>query len=70
MTPLAKANAGDTVIIRKVTGEDSTRRHLAEMGLVVGEQVSVVSTLNGDMILSVKDSRVALDVTMTERIMI
>ncbi len=46
------------------------RQHLAELGFVVGEEVRVVSELGGNLILSVKDSRIALDKTMAMRIMV
>ena len=70
MMPLTFAKTGDTNYIQKVTGNDEVRRHLAELGFVVGEKVTVVSEMGGNMILSVKDSRVALDRTMANRIMI
>lgn len=70
MMPLGLAHAGDTGIIRKITGRDDVRQHLAELGFVVGEEIAVVSELGGNMILSVKDSRIALDKTMAMRIMI
>ena len=70
MTPLGMAHAGETGSILKVTGRDEVRQHLAELGFVVGEQVTVVSELGGNMILSVKDSRVAINRTMAMRIMV
>lgn len=70
MMPLAMASAGETGCIQKITGRDEVRQHLAELGFVVGERVTVVSVLNGNMILSVKDSRVAIDKTMGMRIMV
>ena len=70
MMPLAMASVGDTNIIRKITGKDEVRQHLAELGFVVGEQVTVISELGGNVILSVKDSRIALDRTMAMRIMV
>lgn len=68
--PLTMAKAGQTVTIRKITGKDETRQHLAELGFVVDSAVTVVSELSGNLILQVKDSRVALDRTMANRIMI
>lgn len=68
--PLTMAVIGDVNIIKKITGRDEVRQHLAELGFVVGEPVTVVSELAGNLILSVKDSRVALDRTMALRIMI
>lgn len=70
MMPLGMAGVGDVNVIRKITGRDEVRRHLAELGFVVGETVTVVSELGGNMILSVKNSRVALDKTMAMRIMV
>ena len=70
MMPLAMADIGDVNTILKITGLDELRRHLAELGFVVGEEVRVVSELGGNLILSVKDSRVALDKSMAMRIMI
>ena len=69
MMPLAMADIGDVNTILKITGQDELRRHLAELGFVVGEEVRVVSELGGNLILSVKDSRVALDKSMAMRIM-
>jgi ferrous iron transport protein A len=64
------AKAGETNLIRRIAGKDDIRRHLAEMGFVVGESVTVVSEIGGNMILSVKNSRIALDKTLASRIMI
>lgn len=70
MLPLVMADAGETRTILKITGKDEIRRHLAELGLVVGEDVTVVCLLGGNMILSVKDSRIALDRSLAGRIMV
>lgn len=68
--PLTMAKIGETNFIKKITGKDEVRRHLAELGFVVGESVTVVSEIGGNMILSVKNSRIALDKTLAMRIMI
>ncbi len=68
--PLAMAGIGETNIIQRVAGRDAVRRHLAELGFVVGEKVQIVSRLGGNLILSVKDSRIALDKGMAMRIMV
>nr|WP_302467971.1 FeoA family protein [Bittarella massiliensis (ex Durand et al. 2017)] len=68
--PLTMAKAGETVTIRKITGRDEVRQHLAELGFVVDTSVTVVSELAGNLILQVKDSRIALDKTMVMRVMI
>ena len=70
MMPLAMAGVGEVVYIQKITGKDEVRQHLAELGFVVGEEVRVVSELGGNLILSVKDSRIALDRSMAMRIMV
>ena len=70
MMPLTMAKTGESVTIEKITGKDEVRQRLAELGFVVGTQVSVVNEVGGNLILQVKDSRVALDKTMANRIMI
>ena len=68
--PLAMAQVGDVNIIKKISGRDEVRQHLAELGFVVGEEVQVVNEMGGNLILSVKDARIALDKTMAMRIMV
>ena len=68
--PLTMAKPGETVTIRKITGEDEVRQHLAELGFVVDGSVTVVSEIAGNLILQVKESRIALDRTLANRVMI
>ena len=70
MIPLTMANSGETAKIRKITGKDEVRQHLAELGFVVDSDITVVTRLSGNLIVQVKDSRVALDRSMANRIMI
>ena len=70
MMPLGMASIGETSCIQKITGRDEVRQHLAELCFVVGESITVVSELGGNLILSVKDSRVAIDRTMAMRVMV
>lgn len=70
MMPLTMAKTGETVTIRKISGKDEVRQHLAELGFVVDSDVTVVSEIAGNLIVQVKDSRIALDKTMANRIMI
>ncbi|MGN8898148.1 FeoA family protein [Flavonifractor sp. HCP28S3_F3] len=70
MMPLTMANQGEPVTIRKITGKDEVRQHLAELGFVVDETVTVVSDLSGNLIVQVKDSRIALDRGMANRILV
>lgn len=68
--PLTFAEIGEKNHIVKITGRDKTRRHLANLGLVEGQEITVISRLAGNLILSVKDSRLALDKDMASRIWI
>lgn len=68
--PLTMAKPGETVTIRKITGKDEVRQHLAELGFVVDSTVTVVSKIAGNLILQVKESRIALDGTLANRVMI
>ena len=68
--PLTIQKPGETVTIRKITGKDEVRQHLAELGFVVDGSVTVVSEIAGNLILQVKESRIALDRTLANRVMI
>jgi ferrous iron transport protein A len=69
MMPITMADNGDTIRIRKITGPDAVRQRLAELGFVIDSQVKVVNKIGGNLILQVKDSRIALDKDMADRIM-
>ncbi len=68
--PLTMAPVGEPATIRKITGRDDQRRHLAELGFVVDTVVTVVASLGGNLIIQVADSRVALDKTVANRILV
>ena len=70
MMPLTLAKAGESYVIQKITGRDEVRQHLAELGFVVDAQVMVVNEIAGNLIVQVKQSRIALDRTMANRIMV
>ena len=70
MMPLSMAGRGEQLTIRKITGKDEVRQHLAELGFVVDSTVTVVNEIAGNLILQVKQSRIALDKTMANRIII
>ena len=70
MMPLTMAKSGETVTIRKISSKDEVRQHLAELGFVVDSNVIVVSEIAGNLIVQVKDSRIALDKSMANRIMV
>jgi len=68
--PISMAKPGDTVTIQKIMGRDDVRQHLAELGFVVDSDVTVVNEIAGNLILQVKDSRIALDKSMANRIIV
>ena len=68
--PLTMVNAGEANIIKKVGGRCETRRFLENLGFVPGGSVTVISELNGNMIVNVKDARVAIGKDMASKIMV
>ena len=68
--PLTLADAGQELIIRRIGGNPEIKRHLEDLGFVVGGAVTVVSALNGNVIVNVKESRIAIDEKMAQKIMI
>lgn len=70
MMPLTMAEIGETNTIKKIGGKEDTRKFLENLGFVTGGMVTVVSKISGNMILNVKDSRVALGRDMANKIMI
>ena len=70
MMPLTMANAGEPNIIKKVGGKEETRKFLENLGFVTGGTVTVVSETGGNMIVNVKDSRVAIGKDMANKIMV
>ena len=70
MMPLTMAKVGETVTVGRITGRDELRQHLAELGFVVGSDITIVNKMGSNLIVQIKDSRVALDSTMANRIMV
>jgi len=70
MMPLVLAEAGEENTIRKVGGSAEMRQHLEDMGFVVGGSVTVMSVIGGNLIVKVKESRVALSREMAQKIMV
>ena len=67
--PLTMARPSDGVLlIKKVNGKDDVIRHLADMGFVAGQTVEVMSEIAGNLIVKVKETRVALDRSLAQRI--
>lgn len=70
MIPLSLAETGREQIIKKVGGNQETRLHLENLGFVVGGSIMVINTLNGNVIVKVKESRVALNDELARKIMV
>ena len=70
MLPLSMASQGEPVTIKKIGGKPETKKFLETLGFVVGGTVTVVSEINGNMIVNVKDSRVAIGKDMANKIMV
>ena len=70
MMPLTLANAGEESTILKVGGSPEVKKHLEDLGFVAGGTVSIVSSLGGNVIVKVKEARVAISEEMARRIMI
>lgn len=68
--PLTLAEAGEENIIRKIGGKQEVRAHLENLGFVVGGTVTVVSAMGGNVIVNVKDSRIAVSKDMAQKIMV
>lgn len=68
--PLSMAKEGEANVIKKVGGKEDTRRFLEKLGFVAGGTVTVVSEMGGNMIVNVKDSRVAIGKDMANKIMV
>lgn len=70
MLPLSFAPVGEENIIKRIGGLPETKRHLEDLGFVVGSSVTVVSTIGGNIIVKVKESRVGISREMAQKIMI
>ena len=70
MMPLSMVKPGETNTIKKVGGKEETRKFLENLGFVTGGEVTVVSEIEGNLIVNVKDSRVAIGKDIANRIMV
>ena len=70
MMPLILAAAGETNTIRKVSGNPEVKKHLEDLGFVVGGEVTVVSAIGGNLIVNVKESRIAIRREMAGKSMV
>ncbi|WP_370749738.1 ferrous iron transport protein A [Eubacterium sp.] len=70
MMPLTMAKEGEVNIVKRVSGKAETKKFLESLGFVVGGEVTVISQIGGNVIVNVKDSRVAIGKEMANKIMI
>ena len=70
MMPLSLAQVGEENIIKRIGGSPEVKRHLENLGFVVGGVVTVVNTLGGNVIVNIKEARVAISKEMAVKIMV
>ena len=70
MMPLALADPGEENIIKHVGGSPETKKHLENLGFVVGGSVTIVASMRGNIIVNVKDTRIAINEEMARKIMV
>ena len=70
MMPLTLADAGEEYVVQRMGGNAEVKKHLEDLGFVAGGTVSVVSSLGGNVIVKVKEARVAISEEMARKIMI
>ncbi len=70
MMPLTFANVGEDNIIKKIGGNPEVKKHLENLGFVVGGNVKIISRLGGNVIVNVKEARVAISREMAQKIMV
>ena len=70
MMPLTFANVGEENIIKKVGGKPDVKKHLENLGFVAGGTVTIINTLAGNVIVNVKEARVAISKDMAQKIMV
>lgn len=70
MMPLSFASVGEDNIIKRIGGKPEVKKHLENLGFVVGGNVKVIATLGGNVIVNVKETRVAISEEMAQKIMI
>lgn len=70
MIPLALADIGNNYVIQRIGGTTEVRKHLENLGFITGDVVSVISTIEGNMIVQVKESRIAINRDLAMKIMV
>ena len=70
MMPLTLADAGEEYVVQRMGGNAEVKKHLEDLGFVVGTGVSGINTIGGNLIVKVKESRVAISKEMAQKIMV
>ena len=68
--PLTLADTGETYVIKRIGGKPEVKKHLENLGFVIGSNVSVINTIGGNIIVKVKEARVAISEEMAQKIMV
>ena len=70
MIPLTMMKSGDRVVVGRISGADEVKKHLEDLGFVVGTQVEIISAHDGDVIVKVRDSKLAITKEMAAKIFV
>ena len=70
MMPLVLADTGEEAVIKKVGGSPEMKKHLEDMGFTAGSPVTVMNTIGGNLIVKIRESRVAISKEMASKIMV
>ena len=70
MMPLTLAEIGKENIVKRITGKQQVKSHLEDLGFVVGSPMTVINTIGGNVIVNIKESRIAISREMAQKIMV
>lgn len=70
MMPLALADVGENNIVKKIGGKPEVKKHLENLGFVVGGDVTIISRIGGNIIANVKEARIAISEELAQKIMV
>ena len=70
MMPLTLAEIGKENIVKRITGKQQVKSHLEDLGFVVGSSITVINTIGGNVIVNIKESRIAISREMAQKIMV
>ena len=70
MMPLTLAEIGKENIVKRITGKQQVKSHLEDLGFVVGSPITVINTIGGNVIINIKESRIAISREMAQKIMV